>query len=62
MLKHFEKIELKSGESKEVQFTVTSGDMTFIGVNNLPTIEPGDFMVSIGNQNASFTLFSSCNF
>ena len=55
-LKGFEKIYLNPGESKNVKFTITPDDLSFIGRNNKRIIEPGDFVVKIENLTKKFTL------
>lgn len=42
-LKDFRKIALTPGESKEVVFKLRRADLLFIGIDNRPTVEPGDF-------------------
>jgi len=47
-LKCFEKISLKSGESKVVHFTLAENDLAFWGADNQFKAEPGDFKLWIG--------------
>jgi beta-glucosidase len=47
-LKGFEKISLKSGESKVVHFTLAENDLAFWGADNQFKAEPGDFKLWIG--------------
>lgn len=42
-LKGFQKIALKPGESREVQFTLRRPDLLFIGIDEKPVVEPGMF-------------------
>jgi beta-glucosidase len=42
-LKAFRKIRLAPGESETVRFTLRRKQLEFIGINNLPTVEPGLF-------------------
>ncbi|MBS2099732.1 beta-glucosidase BglX [Carboxylicivirga linearis] len=49
-LKGFEKITLKKGESKVVEFTIDEETIEFIGLNNQPTVEAGDFNLWIGTS------------
>lgn len=49
-LKGFQKIFLKAGESKEVNFTLTENDLKFYNVNLDFVSESGDFKVFIGNS------------
>lgn len=55
-LKRFEKIELAPGESRLVSFTLATSDLSFIGLDQKPTVEPGGFRVSIGSLNKEFSL------
>ena len=49
-LKGFEKLSLKPGESKTVEFTLTPADMAFCREDMQFAQEPGDFKVWIGNS------------
>jgi beta-glucosidase len=40
-LKAFEKVALQPGETKHVKFRLSRADLLFIGLNDLPTVEPG---------------------
>ena len=53
-LKRFEKIELAPGERQTIAFTLNEADLTFIGRDNKPIAESGDFKVSVGNLNQQF--------
>ncbi len=55
-LRGFEKIELEPGESKQVQFTVTRADLSFVGEDLNWVFEPGDFEVMIADQKAEINL------
>ncbi|TAG98625.1 MAG: beta-glucosidase BglX, partial [Sphingobacteriales bacterium] len=46
----FQKIFLKKGESKVVEFTITEDDLKFYNNNLQPVSEPGDFTVFIGTS------------
>jgi beta-glucosidase len=52
-LKGFEKISLQPGESKEVEFTLTSDDLAFYGADNTFKAEPGGFKVWVGTNSAT---------
>jgi len=54
-LKKFSKIDLEPGESRQVTFLIQEKDLGFIGRDNKPIIEPGDFNVFIGDLQTSFT-------
>jgi beta-glucosidase len=47
LLKAFRKIALGPGQSQVVRFTLRPSDLSFIGRDNRPTIEPGKFDVWI---------------
>lgn len=55
-LKGFKKIELGPGQTKTVGFTLKPEDMSFIGRDNKPIIEPGQFTVLIGDQTGEFAI------
>jgi beta-glucosidase len=54
-LKGFERIELKSGESAELEFVLTAEDMAFCREDMKFAQEPGDFKVWVG-QDSDATL------
>lgn len=47
-LKGFARIALEPGETRRVTFTLKPQDLTFTGMDDRPTFEPGDFHVWIG--------------
>jgi len=49
-LKGFQKIELKPGETKTIEFVITPKMLSFLDVNLNETIEPGEFHVMIGGN------------
>ncbi|HNW60343.1 MAG TPA: glycoside hydrolase family 3 N-terminal domain-containing protein [bacterium] len=55
-LKGFRKIELAPGESKNISFTLSAEEMSFIGQDGKPLLEPGEFMVSVADLKQKFTL------
>ncbi|MDZ7372834.1 MAG: glycoside hydrolase family 3 C-terminal domain-containing protein [candidate division KSB1 bacterium] len=55
-LKRFEKVSLAPGQEKTVLFRLTKDDLAFIGLDNRPNVEPGDFRVSVGPLSAQFEL------
>ncbi|WP_235187665.1 glycoside hydrolase family 3 N-terminal domain-containing protein [Methylobacter tundripaludum] len=55
-LKAFKKVELNSGQSERLSFTLTPRDLSFIGVDLKRIVEPGDFKVMVGNEIAGFTV------
>lgn len=55
-LKAFEKIMLKPGEVKTIEFKINKHQLSFIGQDNKRIVEPGDFVVTIQNHTANFEL------
>ena len=55
-VKRFAKIYLEPGQSKTVSFTLRRDDLSFIGADNKPVVEPGDFDVMVGSLTDRFTL------
>ena len=55
-LKRFAKIELQPGQSRTVTFNLHPADLSFIGNNNRPVIEPGDFEIAVGGLKDRFTV------
>jgi beta-glucosidase len=55
-LKRFAKIYLEPGQSRSLTFKLNASDLSFIGANNKPVVEPGEFAVTIGGLSQKFTL------
>jgi beta-glucosidase len=55
-LKGFCKIALAPNEEREVSFTLTPEDLSFIGLNNTRIVEPGAFKVMIDRLEKEFVL------
>jgi beta-glucosidase len=55
-VKRFAKIYLEPGQSRTLTFTLRRDDLSFIGADAKPTVEPGDFEVFVGNLKEKFTL------
>ncbi len=55
-VKRFAKISLAPGQTKTLTFRLNREDFSFIGADNKPTVEPGDFTVLIGGLSDKFTL------
>lgn len=51
-LKSFQRVDLKSGESKRVSFTVPVSDLAFWGYDMKYEVEPGDFKLWVGTNSA----------
>jgi beta-glucosidase len=54
-LRAFQKIDLKTGETKTVTFTLDKNDLAFVNEKLKTVTEPGDFEIMIGNKKAKFT-------
>jgi beta-glucosidase len=52
-LKGFEKVDLKVGESKTVNFTITPNDLKFYNYDLKYDWEAGDFEIMIGTNSAN---------
>jgi beta-glucosidase len=55
-LKRFTKVSLKPGEKRTVKFELGRDDFEFIGRDNKPVVEPGDFKIGIGGLSETFTI------
>jgi beta-glucosidase len=55
-VKRFGKIYLEPAQSRTLTFTLRRDDLSFIGADDKPTVEPGDFEVIVGNLNEKFSL------
>lgn len=53
-LRGFQKVDLKPGESREITFTITSEELSFINHDLKRVTEPGAFSLSVGGLKASF--------
>jgi len=56
VLKRFRKVDLAPKATQTVRFELTWDDLAFIGRDNKPVIEPGEFKVQIGEMSVSFTV------
>jgi beta-glucosidase len=54
-VRRFAKVALRPGEGKMIRFTLSLEDLQYIGSDNRPTIEPGDFTVMVGGLSSRFT-------
>jgi beta-glucosidase len=54
-LRAFEKIDLKTGESKLVKFIIDKNDLAFVNAQLKTVTEPGDFEIMVGELKAKFT-------
>jgi len=55
-VRRFAKVLLDPGQSRALSFTLGRDDLSFIGPDNRPMIEPGEFTVMIGGLSKTFTL------
>lgn len=55
-VRRFAKVHLEPGQSRTLAFTLRSEDLSFIGADNKPKLEPGDFVVMVGGLSEKFTL------
>jgi beta-glucosidase len=55
-LRRFAKVRLEPGQSQTVSFELGRDDLSFIGQNNRPVVEPGDFDLLVGGLTERFTL------
>jgi beta-glucosidase len=55
-VRRFAKISLEPGQSKTLTFTLRPEDLSFIGTNNKPVVEAGDFEVIVGGLTGKFTV------
>ncbi|WP_101750727.1 glycoside hydrolase family 3 N-terminal domain-containing protein [Paludibacter jiangxiensis] len=49
-LKGFQRIALRSGETKKISFELKAEDLAFYGIDNVKKVEPGDFLIFIGGD------------
>src|SRR2546421_4711684 len=55
-VRRFAKLYLEPGQSRTLTFTLRGEDLSFVGADNKPALEPGDFEVLVGGLTAKFTL------
>jgi len=55
-LRRFAKVNLEPNESRTLTFKLRREDLSFIGADNKPVLEPGEFDVKIANLSQRFTL------
>lgn len=53
-LRAFQKISLAPGQAQTVVFHLPVRELAFIGLNNEPVVEPGEFEAMVGNQTVRF--------
>lgn len=52
----FERVHLKAGESKTIEFTINRRDMQLLNIDNKWVVEPGEFRVMIGASSEDIRL------
>ena len=57
-LKGFQRVALKAGETKKVEFTITPDDLKFYTIRKAWEVEPGDFTIMVGASSADEDLQS----
>ena len=55
-LRRFAKVNLAPGQNRTLTFKLRREDLSFIGPDNKPIAEPGEFVVTIGGLTQNFTL------
>jgi beta-glucosidase len=55
-VRRFAKISLEPGQSRSLTFTLRRDDLSFIGMNNKPVVEAGEFEVLVGGLSGKFSL------
>lgn len=57
-LKGFQKIELKPGETRQLNFTITPAMLMFTGLEMKPVLEAGEYEVMVGTSSADYQKIS----
>ncbi len=55
-LKRFQKVTLQAKQVETLRFELKPEDLAFIGRDNKPVVEPGDFKVLVGELSVNFTV------
>ena len=55
-LRRFAKVNIEPGQSRTLTFKMRRDDLSFIGADNKPVVEPGEFDITIGGLTQRFTL------
>ena len=55
-VRRFAKVNLDAGQSKTLTFKLDRDDFSYIGMNNKPIIEAGDFTIMVGGMSKTFAL------
>ena len=54
-LRAFDKVFIKSGDSKKVSFSIPAKDLSFVNLENKYILESGDFTVHVGGNSKDLT-------
>ena len=55
-LRGFEKVDIKPGESKRIEFKIPLKQLSFVGPDNKKHLEEGDFKIQVADQTLEFSL------
>jgi beta-glucosidase len=55
-LKRFRKVLIEPGEKRSVRFELGWDDLAFIGRDNKPVVEPGEFKITVGSLSVMLTV------
>jgi beta-glucosidase len=55
-VRRFAKIALEPGQSRTLTFTLRPEDLSYIGMNNKPVLEAGEFEVLVGGLSEKFSI------
>jgi len=55
-VRRFAKISLEPGQSRTLTFTLRPEDLSYIGMNNKPVLEAGEFEVLVGGLSEKFSI------
>ena len=55
-VRRFAKISLEPGQSRTLTFTLRTEDLSYIGMNNKPVLEAGEFEVLVGGLSEKFSI------
>ncbi|MBQ8062266.1 MAG: glycoside hydrolase family 3 C-terminal domain-containing protein [Bacteroidales bacterium] len=52
-LKHFERVYLKAGESRDLRISIPVSELAFYGLDGIKKVEPGEFRIWVAGDSAS---------
>ncbi len=59
LLKRFQKVMIKPEQTQTLRFELSWDDLAFIGRDNKPVVEPGEFNIQVGELSVGFTVRTS---